>query len=72
MTNLEKEQYFLNISDSSGVKPKVKLVGWKSIRLTLPCGCIQTQNLLCGNALKNKEQESRRFQYFEFCDKHKR
>jgi hypothetical protein len=71
MTNLEKEQHWINISYSSDSKPKIKPIGNHSLQLILPCGCKQTQNFYCRKS-DNEEVQSIRFQYFEFCDKHKK
>lgn len=77
MTNLEKSDYFDSIHNMESNRAEVKNLGVQSIQIVLECGCIQTQNFLCGR-LKSKEEspnhaehESSRFQFFEFCNKHK-
>ena len=78
MTNLEKSEHFCNIHNKETNPATIKKLGNQSIQIVLNCGCVQTQNLLCGKARSketnqsHEEHESLRFQYFEFCNNHKK
>lgn len=78
MTNLEKSDYFDNNHNKETNPATIKKLGSQSIQIALSCGCIQTQNLLCGKPRSKEthpshaEHESLRFQYFEFCNNHKK
>ena len=78
MTNLEKSDYFDSTHNKETNPANIKKLGNQSIQIVLQCGCIQTQNLLCGRPrgnetdIKYKELASLRFQYFEFCNNHKK
>lgn len=76
-SNLAKQKRFLLISESFNNVAEIKPISNQSIQILLPCGCAETQNLYCGrptvkeDSLKYNELQSARFQYFEFCLKHK-
>jgi hypothetical protein len=80
MSNLEKEDKFLTISTEQGDQVNITPVGGGSFRLTLPCGCNQVQHGLVGNPtlskltgeMENAEAYSIKFQFFEFCNQHKK
>lgn len=77
MTNIEKSDYFDSLHSEEYNRAEVKKLGTQSAQIILQCGCTQTQNFLCGRPRSkdthqhHAEHESLRFQFFEFCNKHK-
>ncbi len=78
MTNLQKEEKFLQASTEQGDKATISPVGNQSHKIELPCGCYQVQNHYCGDSKLNlltnrpysKEASNRRFQWVELCKTH--
>ncbi len=79
MTNLQKEEKFLQASTEQEDKAVVSPVGNQSHKIELPCGCYQVQHGYCGDAKINlltnrpysEEAASKRFQWIELCKIHK-
>ncbi len=79
MTNLQKEEKFLQASTEQEDKATISPVGNQSVKIELPCGCSQVQHMACGdskmnlltNRPYNEESSSKRFQWIELCEVHK-
>lgn len=73
MNALQKETYFLTIPG----KAVSEKLGNQSVKILLPCGCVNVQNLLCGKPSGTPESnpnyalhQATRLHHFEFCKTH--